>query len=219
MQKRLAIFAVAMALLHGAMAHAEQTSQAHKGTSTGTPNARELLIQRERLELDKQKFASDANIENRKLDIEREKLHIEESTSRWSALSAVGPVTIALAALVFSVWSFLRQGKQQSAMQLEAAKLQFEIKAAELAFSGKTARAVANRAKALKTIFPVRLPGDFAEGFSPTDLVGNKEPSEEKKFFLELLLKYPEKKGEVFGLWEKLFPGDQDWLDRVKALT
>ncbi len=237
MHSRLAIFAVvATALLQHAQpwpaggvicpagtAHARRRSQAHKsgaqkGTGTRTLNSEDLLLQRERLEFDKQKFASDVNIENKKLDIERDKLRIEGSSSKWSAVSAIAPWVIALFTLGFSLWSFRRQAQQQSAMQLAAAKLQFEIKAAELAFSGKTARAVANRAKALKVIFPGRLPDNFAKDFSPMDFGGDKEDPEGKKFLLELLLQYPEQKAEVFGLWAELFPGDKDWLDRVKAL-
>jgi hypothetical protein len=170
-----------------------------------TPEAGDLSLQRERLEFDKQKLASDTDIENKKLKIEREKLEAENST-----LSHLVPWITALAALgafVFSVWSF---GKQ--------AELQFEIKAAEIAFSRETANAVKSRAKALKLIFPKRLPKDFTNDFDPKDFGSDKEPSDEKKFFLELLLKYPGKEAQAFELWAKLFPGDKEWLGRVETL-
>lgn len=222
MHKRLTIFVVLVGALlqQGAIANGEQRSQsskplAQKGTSTSTSDSGDLLLQRERLELDKQKFLSDTNIENKKLEVERDKVQVERSTSKWSAFSAVAPLTIALGTLVFSIWSFHRQGRVQSSMQLEAAKLQFEIKAAEIAFSGKTATAVVNRAKALKIIFPDRLPDDFTKGFSPTDFGANKEPSDEKKVFLDFILKYPGREAEVVALWAQLFPGDQGWLERV----
>jgi hypothetical protein len=211
MHKRLAIFVVAaVLLLPGVTTSAGQGSQprvaaARKGASAITPDPGDLSLQRERLEFDKQKLASDTDIENKKLKIEREKLETKDSI-----LSHLAPWITALAALgafVFSVWSF---GKQ--------AQLQFEIKAAEIAFSRETANAVKSRAKALKLIFPRRLPKDFTSDFDPADFGSNKEPSDEKKFFLELLLKYPGKEAEAFELWANLFPGDKEWLDRVETL-
>jgi hypothetical protein len=220
MYRRLAILFVvvivaAALLLQGGITHAQQGAGTQKAPSPCCS-----AEQRERLEFDRQKLASDTELENKKLVIEREKLRIEGSTSKWwSPISALGPLIIALGTLIFSILSFQSQGKQQANMQLQAAKLQFEIKAAEIAFSGKTALAVLNRAKALKRIFPDRLPQDFTKAYDPEELVGVKEPSEEKKFFLELLLKYPGKQADVIDLWEKLFPGDEEWLKRVKGTS
>jgi hypothetical protein len=120
MHKRLAIFVVLVGALlqQGAIANGEQRSQsskplAQKGTGTSTSDSGDLLLKRERLELDKQKFLSDTNIENKKLEVERDKVQVERSTSRWSAFSAVAPLTIALGTLVFSIWSFHMQGRLQ----------------------------------------------------------------------------------------------------------
>src|SRR3712207_9148511 len=74
------------------------------------------------------------NIEERKLTLEYEKLKVERLKSWLSAL----PLLAALATLTYSIWSFRRQLKENARQQREAAKLQFEIKAAEIAFSGKT---------------------------------------------------------------------------------
>ena len=173
MQKSLVILLLGTALLSNGTVFAEQGPLLHKsspqkGSAVKGQESADLSLQQERLELEKQKSLLDVEIENKKLGIERDKLRIEEASSKWSALSAAGPLTIALGTLAFSIWSFRKQGRQQADMQLEAARLQFEIKAAEIAFSGRTPKAVANRAKVLKAFFPNRLPDDFTQRFSPT---------------------------------------------------
>jgi hypothetical protein len=182
---------------------------------------------------------SDSSIEQQKLDIERQKLEVERTKASWSAVSTVVPLLAALGTLIYSVWSFRKQtnhtnklqkesaiatatlqkeaATETAALQNESAKLQFEIKAAEIAFSGKTPEAVINRANVLKTIFGDRLPKDFPPTFDPKKHGGGKESPEEKMFFLELLLKYPGKETEIIEGWEMLF-GDS-WLDRVKPVV
>jgi hypothetical protein len=170
---------------------------------------------------------SNSNIEQRKLEIEEEKVQVERQKAWWSAASTIVPLLAALGTLIYSVWSFRKQSEQTAKLQKEAAietaklqnesaKLQFEIKAAEIAFSGKTPEAVKNRANVLKTIFGDRLPKNFPPTFDPKTYGGGKESPEEKMFFLELLLKYPGKEAETIKGWEMLF-GDT-WLDRVKPV-
>jgi hypothetical protein len=181
---------------------------------------------------------SNSNIEQQKLDLEYQKLEVERSKARWSAASTIVPLLAALGTLIYSVWSFRKQIKQTATLQKESAiatatlqkesasetarlqnesaKLQFEIKAAEIAFSGKTPEAVRNRASVLKTIFGDRLPENFPPTFDPKTYGGGKESPEEKMFFLELLLKYAGKETEIIKGWEMLF-GDT-WLDRVKPV-
>jgi len=180
-------------------------------------DAEELLLKREQLELEKQKLASSIEIEKEKLALESHKVDIETSILR-SVLAPAVPLIIGLLTLVYSIWSFRRQARQQASMQLESAKLQFEVKAAEIAFSRETARAVVNRAKALQKIFPNRLPAEFASDFAPEEFGANKEPSEEKKFLLELLLKYPTCRLDTLNFWKALFPGDEEWLQRIESL-
>lgn len=191
---------------------------ASKPPSGKTPSAKEeesLAVQRERLEMDKQKFASDRATEKEKLDLERSKLKVEQSKVLWSALSTIVPLLGVLLTVVYSMWSFKKQTALQIAAQNEAAKLDFEIKAAEITFAGKSPQAVRNRGNALKAMFGGRLPGRFLEGFDPKTYGGDKEAPEDKKFFLELLLKYPDKKTEIVKYWDQLFPGDHQWIERV----
>jgi hypothetical protein len=193
-------------LFWGGVSHADQSSQQKKLASSAGPQQDESIsLQRDRLELDRQKLASDAKIEKEKLEIEREKLKVEKSSAKLSAMSLIIPLLVALATVGYGIWSFRKQ-----------AQLQFESKAAEIAFSGKTPEAVLRRAKALKAIFPNRLPGNFTGLFDPKEYGGGREDPEGKKFFLELLLKYPDMRTEIGKLWEELFT--DEWLTRVKPL-
>lgn len=166
-------------------------------------------------------------IEEKKLALEYQKLEVERSKAIWSAMATIVPLLAALGTLIYSVWSFSKQTTQTATLQKDAAtetarlqnesaKLQFEIKAAEIAFAGKTPEAVTNRANVLKTIFGARLPENFPPPLDPKQHGGGKESPEEKLFFLELLLKYPDKETEIIKGWEVLF-GDT-WLDRVKPV-
>jgi hypothetical protein len=116
-------------------------------------------------------------VENKR---ESDKLESDHIRAQWSAISSIIPIIVALLTLGYSI-----------RLQHQAARLQFEIKAAEIAFAGKTPQAVENRAKILKKIFDKRLPDDFPGPFD--GLQGKaKEPPAEKLSFLELLQKYPE---------------------------
>jgi hypothetical protein len=99
--------------------------------------------------------------------------------------------------------------------QYKQSKHQFELKAAEIIFTGTTPQAVLNRGKALKALFGESLSKDFLNDFKPEAYSGFKETSEDKRFFLEQLLENPEQKSEFTQLWFKVFPGDYKWLVRA----
>ncbi|HZR55748.1 MAG TPA: hypothetical protein VFA74_02655 [Terriglobales bacterium] len=176
-----------------------------------------LALERERLEFERQKFAEEAAAEQQKLKLEQAKLDQEKSTASQTALLSLVPFLAAIGTLAYSIWSFRTQIKEQGRLQNETAALQFQMKAAEIAFAGsRTPEAVHNRAKALKTLFGDRLPADFATKFDPGVVGGNKEVAEAKQFFLELLLKHPERSGETADLWDALF--NEEWMKRVKPI-
>jgi hypothetical protein len=168
-----------------------------------------LQLQRDRFEFDKRVANYNLELQRQRLEFDQEKRRsdeqIERSRTRWSALATTVPVIAALLTIVFGVWNYRKQ-----------AELQFEIKAAEIAFSRETPLAVVNRARALKKMFGKRLPKEFPTPFDLGEMGGNKEDPEAKKKFLELLLEYPDKQQEIVHLWLKLF--NDDWLQRVNHL-
>jgi hypothetical protein len=163
MHKRLAIFvAVALLLLLGGTTSAEQGPQprnaaTRKDASASTPEQGDTSLQRQRLEFDKQKLASDTDIENRKLKIEREKLEAEESI--LSHASAMAPWIVAFGTLISSILSFRKQ-----------AELQFEIKAAEIAFSARAAECRKSQGQGPKVDFPQTSSQGLHKRFRPKGL-------------------------------------------------
>jgi hypothetical protein len=184
------------------------------------------MLARERLEFDKAKAAFDQNIGNQKMELERKKLvndnariELENSKNRWTAASTIFPVLGVLATLAFSIYSFRKQQGLQIESQNETARLNFEIKAAEIAFAGKTPYAVQNRGRALRQMFSNRLRTDFLTNFRPEDFGGDAEPATQKLALLELLAKYPNQRNEILTDWANLFPGDSAWFARVTQLA
>ena len=183
-------------------------------------------VDQQRLEFERQKFASEVNLENEKIKLEREKLATENSKIPWTAFSTVVPLLAALFTVGYSVWSFRKQNQQLNEQRridagrvekqrAEDAQLQFELKTAEIAFAGETPLAVRDRAKALKAMFANRLSDNFLSDYDPREFGEREGNIESKKFFLDLLLKYPEQQFETLSFWKELFPGDVNWLVRV----
>lgn len=229
-----AVFIVLLTLLIlasvlNAVVHAWQESTT---TSSASPQQEPKAandnqsLEQQRLDFERQKFAVDTNLENEKIKLEREKLEAERSKIPWTAFSAVVPLLAVLFTVGYSIWSFRKQSEQQNEQRredakqvekqrVEDAKLQFEMKAAEIAFMGETPLAVRDRAKALKVMFDNRLPNNFLSDYDPYKLGEREGNIESKKFFLELMLKYPEQQFETLCFWKELFPGDVEWLIRI----
>ena len=111
------------------------------------------------------------------------------------------------------------QADLQREAQLETARLQFDIKVAEIVFAAKSADAAHNRVAILEKLFPNRISKQLSALFDPKEHGGGHEPTEEKKYFLELLFKYPDKQAQIIELWKQIFPYDAEeggWLTRVQ---
>jgi hypothetical protein len=189
------------------------TTIAAKGKANNAPSnigdKSDIQLQQDRLEFEKEKAIEDRKLERERLDFDKTKHNSDElnakSNARLSAIATIVPVLAACLTIGFGIWNY-RKG----------ARLQFEIKAAEIAFERETAKAVQNRAIALKKMFGDRLPKGFPAPFDLAELGGNKEDPEGKLTFLELILKYPDKQPQITRLWKELF--DDDWLERVEQL-
>ena len=141
-------------------------------------------------------------------------------------LVAAAPFAGVLLTILVSVWTFRRQSaqqaeqwrsdaKQRDKQQADAARLQFDLKAAEIAFAGKTPEAVRNRVMVLRELFSERVGANFLGTFDPAKFGQKEEEDEPKRLFLELYLRHPDRLPELLRLWKQLFRGDVDWLMRV----
>jgi hypothetical protein len=220
LHSKVSAVALAFVMLFGFIVAKQDPSDSAVQTG-GTPSHSEVQINStskpalQVSDFEQQKFAFEKNIEEQKLEIERDKLTIERSRIRWTALATVAPFLGVLLTIGFSMWSLTKQFRQQSQQQEKDAQLQFELKAAEILFAGKTPLAVQNRGKAMKALFGERLRNNFADAYDPSEISERIHDPEPKRFFLELLLKHPDKQIQIIQLWKDLFPGDVDWLVKV----
>jgi hypothetical protein len=207
-------------------ANAKRTQRG--ANSTREPADQDQLIEQQRLDLDRQKHSDDLALQRDDLALKKEQLQVQRSQIVWTALATVIPLLAVLLTLGYNAWSFRKQTLQLSDQRrddaeetkirrAEDADLQFQLKAAEIAFSGESPLEVQDRAKALKQIFPTRLSHNFLVDYDPAEFGERVGKLDSKKFFLELLLKYPkpEQQFETLSLWKELFPGDVEWLLRV----
>jgi len=130
----------------------------------------------------------------------------------------VVPLVGILLTLGFTIMSQRKQMAEQIRAAKEASRLAFEIKAAEIAFAGKTPAAVFNRGTALKALFADRLPAGFLDGFEPMSHGGDAEHADGKKLLLEMLVTNAGREKEILAYWTQLFPGDE-WIGRLTAST
>ena len=142
----------------------------------------------------------DIDLERQKLALEKEKLRLEVTKARWNASAIAVPILAAVATAWFGLYS-----------QNEQAKSQFEIKAAEIVLQAKSPEEASDKARALKALFPNRLPVPFAESFDPTKFAAYSQDIISEKLELLKMLdgKNGNRKREIVVLWTKLFPDDK----------
>lgn len=92
--------------------------------------------------------------ERKELEIEYEKLKIERIKAWGSILSIPMSFIVAALTIFYGIWS----------MDVNS-KINFEMKAAEIVMNSNSPDEAANKAIALKKLFPNRLPSNFADAF------------------------------------------------------
>ncbi len=175
------------------------------------PPSFDLRLKARRLDLDTTRFELDKQMEAQKFEfnksLEMQKLQLERDKGWWSALGTGVPLLAAILTVLAGIASQYRQSRTQ-----------FEVKAASIAFSGKTPEAMLHRGQALKRMFPNRLPDSFLDGFDPQKFGGGKEPADLKRFILQLIAQNLDRRAEIVELVDHLFPGDSKWIERLKAI-
>lgn len=117
----------------------------------------------QQLAIEREKLA----IENQKLDIEAEKLKVERFKAWSMGVSIFVPLLIAVLTIAYNV-----------KLQEERARVDFELKAAEIVMAASSPAAATNKAIVLTELFPDRLSMHFRETFKK--LYGDSnQPAEE----------------------------------------
>src|SRR6266446_5717341 len=145
--------------------------------------------ERDRLELERQKFAFEK-------EIERQKIADEQRKTWLTAASTFIPLLLGVLTIYYAVRN-----------QAEQAKSSFELKAAEIIMDHPHPGLIKYRAKVLVNLFPSRLPEDFGKSFDPEKYYG---PSYHSKIELfRLIGQKPELEREIVRVWRRLFPADK----------
>jgi N-methylhydantoinase A/oxoprolinase/acetone carboxylase beta subunit len=120
-------------------------------------------IEQDRLELERERTQQE-------LQLAREKLRLEERKAWISSITTIVPLVVAAGSIVYGVWSQRDQAEKERVRRQEEARLQFELKAAEIVFSDvKSPYGTKNKATALKALFGDRLPANFIASFDPEE--------------------------------------------------
>jgi hypothetical protein len=166
--------------------------------------------------VDPEEPALDANeleLEKQKLALEERRVVIDERKARqgfWTRVTVLIPIVAALIALGGTALSRHQESRDEIKLQELEAQDAFELKAVELVMSAETAFETLTRAKAVKALFPQRLPDGFAATFDPernTDFRFRIIAS--KKELLTLLAEHPQQRQQILETWRSLFPGDE----------
>jgi hypothetical protein len=127
-------------------------------SAQGTLDGQRLALERDRLALEKERAAATDRLEQDKLSLERERLAFSRQQvpqTNWTAVSVLLSALIGSGTLLYSFYSL----KEQS-------KLQFKIKAADIAMGDARSETVAfHRARWLKVVFKDLLPDNFGNDF------------------------------------------------------
>ena len=155
-----------------------------------------------------------------------QKLHADRSVELWRAaiqgITISGPIIAALIAAWYARKNFLeeqrlaRQSREEDQRlereaRVDEEKLQFQLKAAEIALNAQDSGQVRTKARILATLFPERLPRNFADDFNPNLLRFGPGGPQFRLDLLRLLMQYPERREDLVQFWGLMFPGDKGW--------
>ena len=176
------------------------------------PGGASEALDKDRLE--REKYQNTLDLENKKLELEREKQALEreknESTKDLENRKlveernkfVVSTLAIAIPILVtaITIYDGMRRQRQQAqdAQQArkEEAESEFELKVAEIAMNAPGPQEVLNRAKLLYELFPQRLSKKTLKEFDPAKH-GRLAVPEGRKELMRLLAANPDKQDEI----------------------
>ncbi len=144
------------------------------------------------LKLEREKFEYQKILEDKKLEVEQLKAWLNGGSIVIPLL--LGAITLA--------W----QSRTAAKLKEREARDAFELKAAEIVFTGDSARATKNKARALTVLFPKRLPSNFGDAFEPEKFSGPRWEAQLEVF--KAACSKVQSSEEVYKIWYQLFPGD-----------
>ena len=167
-----------------------------------------------------------AIVEQRKLDLERDKFEFEkkkygeelvqkqrdsdhESIKTWIAgVAVIVPLWVAIIGFWLESRKRRLEDYAQRVSREKSEELQFQLKAAEIAFDVRNSREIQPKAAALAQLFPGRLPANFAKNLDPETIRFGPPATEAKLELLKLLAQYPTQRTVILRTWGHMFPAD-----------
>ncbi len=152
-------------------------------------------------------------LKDRELTLKERELTLERRKNWVTAATVI----VSVAAALLTYWGArqgqLEQAKVQMELQEKAARDAFELKATEIAMSGRGSFDAKGRAKALAALFPGRLPAELGSAFDP---VQNSWGRDSKSELLALLAaaSSPEHRRAIVRAYKALLPED-DSINRL----
>ena len=138
-------------------------------------------------------------------DLEQQKLEIE----RMKAWLTVGSILVPLLTGIGAIYWQVRSSAQ---LKETEAKNAFELKAAEIVLSSSSPAAAVGRAKALASLFPHRLPPQFATSFNSTEFPGTIRHEIKIELF-RAIAQNPEHKDDIVAAARQIFPKEESWIN------
>jgi len=176
-----------------------------------------LAQEQAKLQLDRERFEHEKALAEERFGHEQKLDQSKTSQEKRRTWITAGSIFIPLliAALTFANASFTqeRQAEDQLALQAQQAQAEFELKAADIVMASDSAAGTYNKARAMRALFPNRLPLDFAGSFNPSDYTSSNEAGvvQSKKELLNLLADHPSERQQIIDTWKYLFP-DDEWV-------
>jgi len=147
-------------------------------------------------------------LEQKRLEIETQKLDLERSKAKWTAISVVVPLLAATATVAYGFWSTQKQSE-----------LNFQLEAAKSIMQAPNPNEALGRAEFFTQIFPGRLPNNFIKPTDTTKYHTATDTSVAPKMeFIRTLANAGLSADQIAELWRTMFFGDE-WAKEEQLLA
>ena len=219
----LTMTAVSIAVLSGpfrALA-AQAPSVGAQGQAAPPSPAQSSRLDSARLQLERDRFDFQQQVERRQLELEERRLANERRNSSlesWKVLATTVAVFIPLLVVVWTVRSQLRLANLNRSQEVDRARANFQIKAAELVFASRSPGQARRRAALLESVYHEWIPaGSFTSKDELARFPGYMY--DQKMELLRLMAAAPDRQGDTARIYALLFPDEAKEITNLEEFT
>ena len=174
-----------------------------------------------RLQLERDRFDFQQQVEKRQLELEERRLANERRNSSlefWKVLATTVAVFIPLLVVVWTVRSQLHLARLNRAQEVDRARANFQIKAAELVMASRSPGQARRRAALLESVYHEWIPaGSFTSKDELARFPGYMY--DQKMELLRLMAAAPDRQGDTARIYALLFPDEAKEIANLKEFT